>query len=221
MARLEDREKAITLRLKGHSYSQIKEALGISKSTLHYWLVDYPLSEERIRELRDHNAQRIERFRENFRQKKIARKKIIRQKVLKEIGKVSERELLIAGFFLYWAEGMKVDRGTVLLTNTDPAMLRFFLAWLGTLGVDRKKLKARLHLYSDMEVDRQIKFWATELNLPVSIFKNTYIKKSDSNKRRNYRGRFGHGTCAIWTYNQELYEKIMMAIDGFKEKYCV
>ncbi len=216
MARIEDREKAVVLRLKGYSYSQIKKELGISKSTLHYWLVDYPLSEERIRELRDNSAQRIERFRETFRVKKINRRMAIRSQAEKDIGILNEREFLVAGFFLYWAEGMKVDRGTVMLTNTDPAMLRIFIAWLELFGVKKEKLKARLHLYSDMQIEKQVAFWAKELNLSTTTFRNTYIKQSESSKRVNYKGRFGFGTCAVWVHSMELYEKIMMSIDVLK-----
>lgn len=213
MARLKDRQKAISLRLAGNSYSQIKEKLGISKSTLHYWLVDYPLSEERISQLRDWNARRIEHFRQTFKRKKEERRKIVRERMKKQIGLLSVRELFLAGLLLYWAEGMKVDRNTVSLTNTDPAMLRFFISWLIQCGVSRQKLKARLHLYSDMNIQKQTRFWARELNFPVSTFRNTYVKKSESNKRKNYKGRFGFGTCSVWIHSRDLYELIVMGID--------
>ena len=63
MARIKDKSKAIELRKKGMSYSQIKAELGISKSTLSGWLSDMPLSEKRIKELRDFSPMRIERCR--------------------------------------------------------------------------------------------------------------------------------------------------------------
>ena len=63
MARFRDRAKAIKLRFQGKSYSQIKSALKVSKSTLSYWLKDFPLSEKRIKELRDNNPRRIEKYR--------------------------------------------------------------------------------------------------------------------------------------------------------------
>lgn len=59
MARKLDKQRAILLRKRGYSYSQIKNKLGISKSTLSGWLYDIPLSEKRIRELRDLSPQRI------------------------------------------------------------------------------------------------------------------------------------------------------------------
>jgi len=69
MARRLDKEKAIKLRLEGQSYSQIKAELGVSKSTLSGWLGDYPLSSERINELRAHSFKRIERYRNTMQRK--------------------------------------------------------------------------------------------------------------------------------------------------------
>ena len=51
MARFKGHQKALTLRKQGMSYGQIKKILKISKSTLSDWLKNYPLTEERIREL--------------------------------------------------------------------------------------------------------------------------------------------------------------------------
>jgi len=70
MARFHDHNKALILRKRGMSYSQIKKILKVSKSTLSLWLRNYPLSKQRIRELRDWNEQRIERCRETKRKKK-------------------------------------------------------------------------------------------------------------------------------------------------------
>ena len=64
MKRLDNKkEKVLAMRLKGMSYSQIKSEIKVSKSTLSLWLQKYPLSEKRIRELRDWNPQRIEKCR--------------------------------------------------------------------------------------------------------------------------------------------------------------
>jgi transposase-like protein len=47
------REQAIKLRTeKDLSYTEIRKRLGITKSSLSYWLREFPLSEERILELR-------------------------------------------------------------------------------------------------------------------------------------------------------------------------
>ena len=70
MARFKDHQKALDLRKQGMSYTQIKKTLKVGKSTLSVWLRKYPLSKERIKELRNNNERRIEKFRETMKQKK-------------------------------------------------------------------------------------------------------------------------------------------------------
>ena len=94
MARRKDKERAIQLRKKGWSYSQIKEELGVGKGTLSVWLRDYPLPEERIKELRDKNPKRIERYRNTMRKKREAEFQKYFELEKQEIGKLSKRELV-------------------------------------------------------------------------------------------------------------------------------
>lgn len=200
MARYKEKSKAIGLRKKGYSYSQIKQELGISKSTLSGWLQDYPLSEKRIRELRDDNPRRIEKYIDTMRKKREAKSLIEFKRVKKDIGKLSKRELFIAGFFLYWAEGGKTRRNALTFSNTDPLMLRVYLKWLLILGISKDKLKVKLHLYRDMDVNKEISFWHKELGLPKSQFQNAWIKNSKMSNL-TYRNNFGHGTCNIILYD--------------------
>ena len=102
MARILDREKALLLRKRGESYSQIKKQLGISKSTLSYWLRDYPLSKERVSELRDWNEHRIENFRATLKKKRENRLRETYVEQQKSIFPLTQRELFLSGLFLYW-----------------------------------------------------------------------------------------------------------------------
>jgi len=62
------RSEAVKLRLdKQMSYTAIRDKLGVPKSTLSGWLCDYPLSEERILELRRKGWKKGEASRERFR----------------------------------------------------------------------------------------------------------------------------------------------------------
>ncbi len=211
MARKEDKQKAIDMRKKGMSYSQIKEKLGISKSTLSGWLYNMPLSEKRIRELRDNNPIRIERCRNTKMAKRETRLKEVFGKVSKDVGTLSKRDLFLAGLFLYWGEGTKVQRGAVTLTNTNPAMLKLFIKWLELMNVERKNLKVKLHLYSDMNVKKSIDFWSRELKIPISQFRKSYIKKNSS-KSITYKNGFGKGTCCVMFDNRDLWEYITMGL---------
>ena len=107
MARFADKDKARTLRAQGRSYSEIKELLKVGKGTLSAWLADMPLTPEQMRQVRDFNPRRIERFRETMSKKRNARLEIAYEEAKKDIGKLSRRELLIAGLYLYWGDGNK------------------------------------------------------------------------------------------------------------------
>src|SRR5690606_38787785 len=144
------------------SYSQIKDELGISKSTLSGWLAPYPLSKKRIRELRDINPKRIENYRNTMARKRQERFDLVYKKVGKDIGKLNKRELLLAGLFLYWGEGMKADRYSTVFTNTDSKMVIYFLRWLDIIKVDKKDITFSLHLYSDMDENKEIKYWLNQ-----------------------------------------------------------
>ena len=211
MAKYKEKSKAIELRKKGLSYGQIKDKLGISKGTLSTWLRDYPLSKERIRELRDNNPIRIERYISTMKNKREEKLSAAFEKVKKEIGKISRRELFVAGFFLYWAEGGKTNRNALTFTNTDPAMLRIYIRWLEILGVKKEKLKFKLHLYKDMKEYSEIKFWSNELEVSNSQFRKTWIKDSNMSDL-TYKNNFGHGTCNIILHNTEMTTYILMGI---------
>lgn len=211
MARIKDHEEALKLRKQGQSYSQIKGALGISKSTLSYWLQDYPLSKKRIQELRDWNEGRIEKFRQTMRRKREERLQKIYDEEKKRLLPLTKKELLVAGLCLYWGEGTKAGTSTLRLANTNPVMIQFFIEWLKSLGVPKSELNIMLHLYTDMDPVRETMYWSKILRIPTSQFSSPYIKKS-SRERINHKGGFGHGTCNIGIGSVPLKERVMMGI---------
>ena len=103
----EEKEMAMALRKKGMSYNQIREKVCVSKSTLSLWLEGYPLSEKRLHELRLLRTPNREAFRETMRTKREARIDVQYQKVMRDLSQITDRELFVAGFFLYWGEGAK------------------------------------------------------------------------------------------------------------------
>ena len=212
MTRFKDKESALALRKLGMSYSQIKKIIKVGKSTLSYWLKNYPLSKKRVAELRDKNEIRIEKYRETMRQKKENRLEMIYKLQKKQLLPINKRELLLAGLFLYWGEGSKFKAGTVSLSNTDPDMIKFFIYWLEKcLLVPRRKIKIDLQLYRDMDITKKIKYWSKTLKITIDQFSKPYIKK-DSSTKINHKGTFGHGTCNARVGGARLIEKILMGI---------
>lgn len=211
MAKVEARQHVLRLRQQGKSYNQIREQVKVSKSTLSRWLHDYPLSSARVRELRDVSESRIEKFRKTMQKKRATRLNLYYIEEKARLLPLSEKELLLAGLFLYWGEGNKASRQTVAIYNTDPALMKFALHWLkGSLKVPQNKIRIRLHLYSDMNIEQEIFFWHRTLSMPKSAFTRPYVKTNKLAKLD--RKGFGHGTCGLVVHNTFLKEHIMMAL---------
>lgn len=215
MARVLDKEKALKLRAQGWSYSQIKKEIGVSKSTLSGWLAAFPLSVERMKELRDNSEIRIEKCRQTKRQKKLFKLDITYWEAEQNVGALTQREIFLAGLFLYWGEGGKTGNA-VSLSNTDPDVMKFFLKWIIQLGVPKEKMRVVLHLYSDMDEDVEKKFWSEVLNVPLENFRKTYRKETKLSGL-TYKNGFGHGTCMVSVYDKKLATFILMSLKYLRD----
>ena len=218
MARFADREKARTLRGQGKSYSEIKEVLKVGKGTLSAWLADMPLTPTQMRTARDFNPRRIERFRETMSKKRDARLQISYKRAAKDIGILSRRDIFISGLHLYWVEGLKASRGRVGIANTDPSVVIAFKNWIESLGVPASQLRVTLHLYTDMNVKKEILYWSNVLNVPAKQFRKPYIKNSKLTGL-TYKTGYGHGTCNLLFENMPMWEYITMALRYLREQH--
>ena len=206
------KQKALEMRAKQMSYSQIKEKLGVSKSTLSNWLNNLPLSEKRIRELNALSPIRIERYRNTMRRKREDRWNLVYNKILSDIGKLSKRELFLVGLFLYWAEGGKTEKYSLTFSNTDPSMVVFFVHWVEKcLDVKREDIRAKLHLYKDMSMEKYLNFWSTKTGIPKRHFGKSYIKSSNLSDL-TYKNGFGKGTCNIMIHSRDKTEYIRQGL---------
>jgi hypothetical protein len=210
MAHREKYIEARKLRAKGMPYSEIKNRLGVGKGTLSAWLRDMPLSRERINELRATSPRRIERYRMTMESKRNARLAEVYARVARNIGTLTNRELFIAGLFLYWGEGGKTKRYSITLSNTDPAMIRFYIKWLGGMSVPRPKIKIRLQLYADMNISKETHYWQRVSNIPTSQIQKPYIKKNLY--AEVIQKGFGHGTCNVIVDERDTSEYVLQSL---------
>ncbi len=220
MALRKKKSEAIRLRREGASYSQIQKRIGVSKSTLSLWLRDMPLSEKRLRSLRDFSAVRIEHFRESMRRKREVRHEAVYQRVSAEVANLSRRDIFIAGLFLYWGEGGKTADATTVLSNNDPAMIRFFILWLESLGASRERMRVYLHLYSDMDLKKELAYWSRELSLPPSAFRKPHVKKSKRSEL-TYVQKFSHGTCNLIYPDQQMCEYVLAGLEHLRSLFAM
>jgi len=218
VAKRELQQRALALRKEGKSYMQIRELLDVSKGTLSIWLRDYPLSETRLRELRDWNERRIEKYRKT-RQK-------TRERLLESIYKsekthilpLLKRDLFVGGLFLYWGEGSKSRMTELRMANTDPGVIKAFIKWLILLGIKRSKIKIRLYLYRDMNIREELLFWKNELSISPKQFLRPHIKKG-LQRDITYKSGFKHGTCNAIVGDAMLSKQTLMGLQVLRDYF--
>lgn len=205
------KQKAINLRKSGMSYSQIKEHVPVSKSTLSLWLRNLPLSQEKIDQLRTSDS-KIRKYKNTMRLKAQNRIDKAKEGASKNLMPLSSRELHLLGLFLYLGEGKKGYKEALSISNSNPDIIRFAYYWMtSVLGVTKDKLRISLHLYSDMDPIFELQYWSNILDLPLNQFYKPYIKNTKL-RQRTHKG-FGHGTCNISVCDVRLKEEILVSID--------
>lgn len=223
MTHVQLRQRAIELRKLGKTYSEIRRELKLSKSTLSDWLSKYPLTTVQLELLK----KTIKNNKDIAREKYIITMRSRREERLRKTYKtqknnilpLSKKELLIAGLFLYWGEGQKRLPGYIGISNTNPKIIKFALYWLTrSLAIPKKKIRIQLHLYNDMNIDKEIEYWSEELKIDKNQFNNPYIKLS-TRESLTYKS-YGHGTCTLIVNNILLKEQIMMGIEAVADYYC-
>ena len=126
--------RAIQLRKGGSSYSEILKVIPVAKSTLTEWFVDVGLSKRQKQKLTEKKKAGQRLGAAARRSKRIQVQSQIISVARKEIGVLSERELLLVGACLYWAEGSKeksYQPGSPLkFSNSDWRMVKIFQEFL-------------------------------------------------------------------------------------------
>jgi predicted transcriptional regulator len=206
------RRRAVKLRLSGKSYSEIKELTGATKSSLSYWLKNYPLTVKQAKKLKARYKDRqIESFIKTMRLKREVRNEETYARLTKILLPLTEKELGIAGLFLYLGEGSKHQSGQILVSNTDPSVIKFVMRWYENyLDIPKDEIKVGLQLYGDMNIKEEISYWSTFLAIPVKNFWKPYIKNSAA-KSIDHTGH-KHGTCTLYHGSVPKHEEIMMSI---------
>jgi hypothetical protein len=102
----------------------------------------------------------------------------------RRVGRLSEREFLVAGAALYWGEGAKTD-GCVKLANSDPGLIEFFLRWLRHFfAVDESRLRVWLYLHRGLDLGAANAFWSELTQIPLTQFGKPYRAVADPSIRR-------------------------------------
>jgi transposase-like protein len=213
-AKDEARAKARKLREQGMSYNQIAARLDVSKSSVSLWVRDLPRPESMsYQAFRERQAAGVRRWWAAERRVREAQRTAACAAAAKEIGKLSDREIIIAGAIAYWCEGGKnkpyrrSDR--VIFMNSDPAMIRFFMHFLSTAGIGLDRLRFTVSIHETADIEAAQSFWLRITGSPAEQFRPPALKRHSPTTVRKNTGDDYHGCLRIEVLRSSgLYRKI-------------
>jgi hypothetical protein len=172
----------------------------VSKSSVSLWVRDLPHPPRRhageARRQRAHSQ-----YYADLRESKEIRRGFEVDAVATVLGPPSLREVLIAGAVAYWAEGSKrkpwrpAERVTFI--NSDPDMVRLFLALLAAMSVsdDRRIFRVSIHESADEAAARE--YWSEVVAVPAAEFQRTTLKRHNPRTVRKNVGDDYHGCLVV------------------------
>jgi transcriptional regulator with XRE-family HTH domain len=172
-----EQAQARHLRAQGVLLADIAARLGVSKSSVSLWVRDVDFEPQpRVTRARPPAPNTLQR-----------RKQAEIDQLLEEgrarVGRLSEREFLMAGTALYAGEGAKRD-GSVRFANSDPRMVAFFCAWLRHFfEIDESRLRIRLYLHEGLDLLTAMAHWSAVTGIPESQFGKPYRAVPDPSIR--------------------------------------
>jgi hypothetical protein len=124
------------------------------------------------------------------------------------IGRLSEREFLVAGAALYAGEGTRRD-GALRFANSDPRMIFLSCCWLRWfLEIDESRLRIHLYLHEGLDLAAPIAYWSSVTAIPPAQFGKPYRAVPDPSIRP---AKHVHG-CVTVSYSCSATHRSIMGL---------
>lgn len=202
--KFDKREEVVRLRKKGFSYSEIRQIIHVSKSSLSLWLKDIILTDEQIKRLRRKGEVARSLGSKALKDERIKRQKRIIGKAISEVKPLDISDLWLVGVMLYWAEGAKQKEyhpsQRVCFSNSDPAMLIVFLCWLRRcLCINAEDILFEIYIHETYKKTREelSRYWSGITGFSLDKLRTVYYKKNRVHSYRKNRGENYHGVLRI------------------------
>jgi transcriptional regulator with XRE-family HTH domain len=201
--KVEERAQARELRALSWTLQEIADELGVSKGSVSEWVRDVDF------EPRPRNRGHPAGPKHPMRLKKEAELEQCRVEAEAWVGRLSNRDLSMYALALYAGEGSKRD-GSVVFANSDPVLLRIFIAWLRReFAVDESKFRVKLYLHADLDVEAALQHWSALLDIPRAQFNKPYRAVVDPTLRHN---RHVFGCASVVYHSRRLHRRVMARI---------
>lgn len=213
-----EKNRALALRKKGLSYSEIQKQVKVSKDTLSRWCRDIALTHkqyERLLKKQLKGAKRgriIGAKRQQF--DRIKRTKAIMQKGVKEVGLLSRRDKFMAGLGLYIGDGYKNDKN-VGFTNSNPSVIAFMMNWFRDYSdITEADFRGQIWIHENLDELKARRYWSKITKIPLKQFRKSYIAKVKKNSNKIRKNIHSHGVFAIKVSRAATQRKILGWMSG-------
>jgi transcriptional regulator with XRE-family HTH domain len=209
--------EVIKLRLKGKSYREIAQAVGVSKNSVSRWCknLKLPLSAQKILEKKSNYPKELFRKYNQLKHKKvqIENQEIVRE-FSKEIRRPSKYELKLIGVVLHWAEGNKTQPNRVQFANSDSNMVTLYLRFLREIiKIPDEKMIVSIRIHPNINMSTAIKFWSKATKLPRERFHIVRQISRASQGKRPFNS-LPYGTLDVRFSGRPKFYQIKGWIDG-------
>ena len=206
--------RAREMREAGMSVKEIAGHLGVARSSVSVWCRDVALTPDQVEILLARKRSAGMRGSLRAAANKKAEAQARRQRLLEtghaEVGPLSRRDRFVAGVALFVAEGDKRD-GDVALSNSDPRLIRFFVAWLPEFcDVPATDLRAQLYLHEGYDAVQAGQYWSKMTGIPQARFRAPYVVP----RGPQTKSRTPYGVLSVRMYSRTLHRKIQGWIQG-------
>jgi hypothetical protein len=206
------REKARRMRREQRlSLDEIVERLALPRTTVFHWIRDIPLQRPRndyVTPARERAwAAQSERYR--------LKREAAYARGAEEYEELVLRPTFVDFVVLYIAEGYKRNRNSVVICNSDPAVMVLSARWLRQL-TDRP-LDFSIAYHADQDLDDLRRFWSELLAFDPAHLRLT--RKSNSNQLTGRTWRSAHGVLAITVSDTMLRARLQAWIDLTKARW--
>ena len=222
MSKSKEKKKAIALRKRGYSYSEILKEVPVYKSTLSIWLRSVGLAKKQKQRLTEKRLKAALKGGIARHNQRIIITKWIKSKARKEIKNISDRELWLIGTALYWAEGAKQKETNpsqkVRFSNSDPLMLKLYLKWLKKIcKIPKNDIHFEIYIHETANTEEAKRYWSKVFNISINKLQKVRLKKNKIRTKRKNIGKGYHGLVDIYTNRSTNFNRM---ISGWIEGIC-
>lgn len=212
------KENAFYLRKRGYSIDEIHKELKVSKGRISEWVRNIKMS--KVAKSRFLEKIKLARISAADNRKKKTQNIInsIFDNADEEIKKISYdiKTIKIFCSLIYWCEGVKDLYSIVNFTNSDPGIVKTFLALLRkSFEIDERKFRVCIHLHSYHNPKKQLEFWSNITEIPLKQFIKPFFKVNSGRRiRKDYNG------CVSIRYHDVIIgRQLLMTAKAFLLKY--